>query len=48
MTANARTGAIYGVDGDGLASIIPLGAGVCSIIPLGDGDSSIIPLGAGV
>jgi hypothetical protein len=41
---------IYGAEGEGLSSIIPLGAGLSSIIPLaaGLGLSSIIPLGAGL
>jgi len=36
------------VEGDGLASIIPLGLGLASIIPLGLGLASIIPLGLGL
>jgi len=50
MIANPRIRTIYGVEGDGLASIIPLGAGLCSIIPLaaGLGLCSIMPLAAGL
>ena len=48
--ANPRMTTIYGADGEGLSSIIPLGAGLSSIIPLeaGLGLSSIMPLGAGL